>query len=230
MKEYITEFLNRFFPNIVELQRYLFTSIKETLIMIVITGAIGLTLGLIVGIVLVTTGKDGLYENLKFHNVLEKIVNIVRSIPFVILIALLVTFTRFLVGTSIGVKGAIVPMVIGIIPLGSRLTEQALSEMDKGVMEAAKAMGISKTYIIFHVLIPESLPGLIRALVTCFISLIGLTAMAGSVGGGGVGSFAIRYGYNRYMTDVTIVCVLFLLILVSIVQGIGNRAVNKLTH
>ncbi len=230
MKEYITEFLNRFFPNIVELQRYLFTSIKETLIMIVITGAIGLTLGLIVGVVLVTTGKDGLYENLKFHNVLEKIVNIVRSIPFVILIALLVTFTRFLVGTSIGVKGAIVPMVIGIIPLGSRLTEQALSEMDKGVMEAAKAMGISKTYIIFHVLIPESLPGLIRALVTCFISLIGLTAMAGSVGGGGVGSFAIRYGYNRYMTDVTIVCVLFLLILVSIVQGIGNRAVNKLTH
>ena len=230
MKEYITEFLNRFFPNIVELQRYLFTSIKETLIMIVITGAIGLTLGLIVGIVLVTTGRDGLYENLKFHNVLEKIVNIVRSIPFVILIALLVTFTRFLVGTSIGVKGAIVPMVIGIIPLGSRLTEQALSEMDKGVMEAAKAMGISKTYIIFHVLIPESLPGLIRALVTCFISLIGLTAMAGSVGGGGVGSFAIRYGYNRYMTDVTIVCVLFLLILVSIVQGIGNRAVNKLTH
>ena len=230
MKEYITEFLNRFFPNIVELQRYMFTSIKETLIMIVITGAIGLTLGLIVGVVLVTTGKDGLYENLKFHNVLEKIVNIVRSIPFVILIALLVTFTRFLVGTSIGVKGAIVPMVIGIIPLGSRLTEQALSEMDKGVMEAAKAMGISKTYIIFHVLIPESLPGLIRALVTCFISLIGLTAMAGSVGGGGVGSFAIRYGYNRYMTDVTIVCVLFLLILVSIVQGIGNRAVNKLTH
>lgn len=230
MKEYITEFLNRFFPNIVELQRYLFTSIKETLIMIVITGTIGLTLGLIVGVVLVTTGKDGLYENLKFHNVLEKIVNIVRSIPFVILIALLVTFTRFLVGTSIGVKGAIVPMVIGIIPLGSRLTEQALSEMDKGVMEAAKAMGISKTYIIFHVLIPESLPGLIRALVTCFISLIGLTAMAGSVGGGGVGSFAIRYGYNRYMTDVTIVCVLFLLILVSIVQGIGNRAVNKLTH
>ena len=230
MKEYITEFLNRFFPNIVELQRYLFTSIKETLIMIVITGAIGLTLGLIVGVVLVTTGKDGLYENLKFHNVLEKIVNIVRSIPFVILIALLVTFTRFLVGTSIGVKGAIVPMVIGIIPLGSRLTEQALSEMDKGVMEATKAMGISKTYIIFHVLIPESLPGLIRALVTCFISLIGLTAMAGSVGGGGVGSFAIRYGYNRYMTDVTIVCVLFLLILVSIVQGIGNRAVNKLTH
>ncbi|MBO7355337.1 MAG: ABC transporter permease [Lachnospiraceae bacterium] len=230
MKEFTAEFLNRFFPNIVELQRYLYTSIKETAIMIVITGAIGLTLGLFFGIVLVTTGKGGLYENLRFHNILEKIVNIVRSIPFVILIALLVTFTRFLVGTAIGVKGAIVPMVIGIIPLGSRLTEQALSEMDKGVMEAALAMGISKPYIIFHVLIPESLPGLIRALVTCFISLIGLTAMAGSVGGGGVGSFAIRYGYNRYMTDVTIVCVLFLLILVSIVQGIGNRAVSKLTH
>ncbi len=226
----MNEFLLKYFPNVVELQDYFFTSIKETAIMVVITGIIGLTLGVITGIILVVTDKDGLYENGILHDTLSRVVNIVRSIPFVIQIALMVTFTRFLVGTAIGVKGAIVPMVVGIIPLASRLTEQALLEMDKGVIEAARSMGISRPYLIFHVLIPESLPGLIRAVVTCFISLLGLTAMAGSVGGGGIGSFAIRYGYNRYMTDVTIVCVLFLLILVNIIQGIGNRAADRLTH
>ncbi len=226
----MNEFLLKYFPNVVELQYYFFTSIKETAIMVVITGIIGLTLGVITGIILVVTDKDGLYENGILHDTLSRVVNIVRSIPFVIQIALMVTFTRFLVGTAIGVKGAIVPMVVGIIPLASRLTEQALLEMDKGVIEAARSMGISRPYLIFHVLIPESLPGLIRAVVTCFISLLGLTAMAGSVGGGGIGSFAIRYGYNRYMTDVTIVCVLFLLILVNIIQGIGNRAADRLTH
>ncbi|MBE5859252.1 MAG: ABC transporter permease [Butyrivibrio sp.] len=226
----MNELMIKYFPNVYELNNYFFQSMKETAVMVAITGIIGLTLGLFTGIILVVTDKDGLYENGLVHNTLSRIVNIIRSIPFVILIALMVTFTRFLVGTAIGVKGAIVPMVVGVIPLSSRLTEQALLEMDKGVIEATRSMGISRPYIIIHVLISESLPGLIRAIVTGFISLIGLTAMAGSVGGGGIGSFAIRYGYNRYMTDVTIVCVLFLLLMVSIIQGIGNKAADKLTH
>ena len=226
----MSEWIMKYLPNVCELQDYFFQSIKETFIMVIITGIIGLTLGVTTGIVLVVTENGGLYENKRVHGILSRLVNVIRSIPFVILIALMVNFTRFLVGTAIGGKGAIVPMVVGIIPLSSRLTEQALLEMDRGVIEATRSMGISRPYLIFHVLIPESLPGLIRAVVTCFISLIGLTAMAGSVGGGGIGSFAIRYGYNRYMTDVTLVCVLFLLLLVSIVQGLGNRAADKLTH
>ena len=226
----MNELMIKYFPNVYELNNYFFQSMKETAVMVAITGIIGLTLGVFTGIILVVTDKDGLYENGLVHNTLSRIVNIIRSIPFVILIALMVTFTRFLVGTAIGVKGAIVPMVVGVIPLSSRLTEQALLEMDKGVIEATRSMGISRPYIIIHVLISESLPGLIRAIVTGFISLIGLTAMAGSVGGGGIGSFAIRYGYNRYMTDVTIVCVLFLLLMVSIIQGLGNKAADKLTH
>ncbi|MCR4690742.1 MAG: ABC transporter permease [Lachnospiraceae bacterium] len=224
------ELLIRYLPNVFELQDYFLQSIKETAIMVLITGAIGLSLGVITGIILVVTDKGGLYENSTVHSLLGRVINVVRSIPFVILIALMVTFTRFLVGTAIGVKGAIVPMVVGVIPLASRLTEQALLETDPGVLEAGRSMGISRGYLIRHVMIPEALPGLIRAVVTCFISLIGLTAMAGSVGGGGIGSFAIRYGYNRYMEDVTIVCVLFLLILVSIIQSLGNRAADRLTH
>ncbi|GHU53110.1 ABC transporter permease [Clostridia bacterium] len=226
----MNEFFISLFPNVYELHRDLIKSVRDTFIMVGISGAIGITLGMIFGILLVSTAKGGLYEKKPLNSVVDKIINTARSIPFVILIALLVGFTRFVVGTSIGIRGAIVPMVIGIIPLTSRMTEQALLEVDKGVIEAARSMGLSRMYIIFHVLLPESMPSLIRSLVTSFISLIGLSTMAGTVGGGGIGNFAIRYGYSRYMQDITVVTVILLLIIVNIVQGVGNAAAKKATH
>ena len=163
------EFLIELFPNVYEMFGDLLDSIWQTFVMVGIAGIFGITIGTLLGISLVVSAKGGLYENDLFNNILGKIVNTIRSIPFVILIALMVSFTRFLVGTSIGVRGAIVPMVAGIIPLVTRMTEQALLEVDPGVMEAARSMGISRPYIIVHILLQESLPGLLRSLVTSFI-------------------------------------------------------------
>lgn len=222
--------IQQLLPNVLEYADDMYKAFGETLIMVLISGSIGLLSGLLLGIVLVITADGGLYENKPLHKVLETVINIFRSIPFVILVALLVSFTRALVGTSIGIKGAIVPMVVGIVPFISRLIEQALLEVDKGVIEAAKAMGISKSYIVFHILIPEAKPGLIRSFVTATISLIGLSAMAGTVGGGGIGSFAVRYGYSRYMNDITFVTVVILVLGVNIIQSLGNRVAIKITH
>ncbi len=222
--------IGRIFPNVLEYGNDMVVAFKETVIMVLIAGAIGLLAGLILAIILVITREDGLYHNNVLHRILETIINIFRSIPFVILVAMLVSFTRFLMGTSIGIKGAIVPMVIGIVPFISRLAEQALLEVDSGVIEAARAMGISKRYIVFHILIPEARPGLIRSFITSTISLIGLSTMAGTVGGGGIGSFAVRYGYSRYMNDITFVTVVILVLSVNIIQSLGNRAAKKITH
>ncbi|MBR3104727.1 MAG: ABC transporter permease [Lachnospiraceae bacterium] len=222
--------IQQLLPNVFEYAEDMYKAFGETLIMVLISGSIGLLSGLLLGIILVITADGGLYENKPLHKILETVINIFRSIPFVILVALLVSFTRALVGTSIGIKGAIVPMVVGIVPFISRLIEQALLEVDNGVIEAAKAMGISKSYIVFHILIPEARPGLIRSFVTATISLIGLSAMAGTVGGGGIGSFAVRYGYSRYMNDITFVTVVILILGVNIIQSLGNRVAIKISH
>lgn len=226
----MNELLLKLFPNVIELHSSLLESIWQTFVMVSISGVLGLLLGTAAGILLVVTASGGIYEHKLIHSIFGKVINIFRSIPFVILIAFLVSFTRFLVGTSIGIPGAIVPMVIGIIPFVSRLIEQALLEVDPGVIEAARSMGISRKYIITHILIPEALPGILRTLVTSIISLIGLSAMAGTVGGGGLGNFAIRYGYSRYMNDVTIVTVVILLLIVNLIQSGGNRIAKKITH
>jgi D-methionine transport system permease protein len=219
-----------YFPNVVEMWQDLLKSLGETLVMVGISGALSMFLGVLLGIVLVVSAEGGLYENKGFNSVTGKLINVFRSIPFVILIALMVPFTRLVVGTSIGLRGAILPMVVGIVPFISRVMEQALCEVDKGVIEAARAMGISKPYIVVHILIQESLPGIVRAVVISFISLIGFSAMAGAVGGGGLGSFAIRYGYARYMLDITVVTVLILLLMVNVLQGLGNFIAKKMTH
>lgn len=225
----MNEFLETLFPHVILYREELLIAILETFEMVLIAGAFSLTIGMILGIVLTVTDSGGLYENRVVFNILDKIINSIRSMPFIILMALLVGFTRWLVGTSIGLKGAIVPMTVGSIPFTTRMIYQTLIETDKGVIEAARAMGISRLYIIIHVIIPESRPGLIRALVTCIISLIGLSAMAGTVGGGGIGSFAIRYGYTRYWQDITVVTVIILLILINIIQSIGNYLAAKAT-
>lgn len=217
-------------PNVVDRQENLIEAILDTLVMIGISGIISITFGLILGIILVVTSQRHIFENKIINNTLGKIIDVFRSIPFVILLALMLPITRFLVGTSIGIKGAVVPMIIGIIPFIARLIEQALSEIDMGVIEAAKSMGISRIAIIWRVMIKEGMPGIVRAVVISSISLIGLSAMAGTVGGGGLGDFAIRYGYARFMTDITIVTVLILLIMVSIVQNLGNFIIKRIIH
>lgn len=222
--------INSLFPNVIKYHTKLLDSTIDTLIMVIVSAAIAIILGSILGIMLVITSKNKLYENIKFNNILGKVINAFRSIPFVIIITLILPFTKFIVGTSIGVKGAIVPMIIGSTPFIARQIEQALSEVDNGVIEAARAMGMSKVYIIYRVLIREGMPGIIRALIISIISLINLSAMAGTVGGGGIGDFAIRYGYSQYMTDITIVTVLILLILVTAVQGTGNLVLKKIAH
>lgn len=230
MIESIVAWADVHMPNVVYLWEDLWESVVQTLIMLGIAGAFSLVLGVLLGILLVVTADGGLYVHPVFHSALSKIINVFRSLPFVILIALLVPVTRYLVGTSIGIRGTILPLVLGIIPFMSRLVEQALADVDPVVIEMAQSMGLSRRYIVLHVLLKESLPGLTRALVTTTISLLGLTTMAGAVGGGGVGSFAIRYGYNRFMNDITLVTVVILLIFVNVIQGIGNLIIKKLTH
>lgn len=222
--------LERYIPNVLQFRDRLFVSTRDTLIMVFVAATIAIFLGTILGILLVVTGEGKMYENKRVNNILGKIINIFRSIPFVILITLFLPFTKIIVGTSIGVKGAIVPMILANIPFMARQVEQALAEVDNGVIEAARAMGMSKNYIIRRVLLKEGIGGITRAIVISVISLINLSAMAGTVGGGGLGDFAIRYGYGQFMTDITVVTVLILLLMVSVVQGIGNLAVRRLTH
>jgi len=226
----LSELLTRIMPNVMEHYSDLLLATGETLIMVLIAGIISVILGALLGIALVVTGTGQLYENKTVNNFLGKIINTVRSVPFIILLALLVPFTRLIVSTSIGLKGALVPMIVGITPFISRQIEQAIIEVDKGVIEAAQAMGLSKPQIIVRVMLREAMPGIIRALVICIINLIGLSAMAGTVGGGGLGDFAIRYGYTQYMQDITVVTVLILLLLVNSIQGLGNYVIGKLSH
>ena len=224
------ETIERLFPNVIKYSDKLIQSTIDTLVMVSVSAIIAIILGLILGVMLVVTSKGKLYENSKINSILGKVINIFRSIPFVIIITLFLPFTKFIVGTSIGIKGAVVPMIAGIVPFIARQIEQALAEVDNGVVEAARSMGMSRFYIVHRVLIREGMPGIVRALVISLISLINLSAMAGTVGGGGLVDFAIRYGYAQYMTDITIVTVIILLIFVSIVQGVGNLYIKHITH
>ncbi len=224
------EILLKYIPNVLNAKGEIVEAVYQTLTMVSISGAISLVVGVLLGVVLVVTRKGGILENTPVNNVLDKIINVFRSIPFIILIALLIPLTRAIVGTAIGIKGAIVPLVVGTVPFFARQIESALSEVDKGIIEAAQAMGSGPIDIIFRVYLREGLPGIIRGVTITFISLIGSSAIAGSVGGGGLGDLAIRYGYQRFQTDITFVTVIILLILVSIIQGVGNILIKKISH
>lgn len=218
------------FPNLVNFFDRFTTAIGATLVMVSVAAVFSIVIGTFMGILLVVTNKGKLYENLKFYNIYGKFVNVLRSIPFVLLITLLLPVTRSIVGTTIGVKGAIVPMVIGNLGFTARLVEQGLAEVDNGVVEAARSMGLSNPYIIWRVLLKEGLPGLARGYVMSIVNLINTSAMAGTVGGGGLGDFAIRYGYAQYMTDITVVTIIILLLLVFLVQASGDRLVKASSH
>ena len=194
----------------------------DTLIMVGISGFIAGVLGIALGVTLVVTREGNILENKLVYLILDKIVNVFRSIPFIILAMLLIPFTRFIIGTTIGIPGAIVPLVVATVPFFSRQVQLALTEVDKGVIEASVAMGCTPLEIIFRVYLKEGLPSLIRAGSLTIISLIGLTTMAGAFGAGGIGNVAISRGYNRFQGDVIVVSTLIMLIVVFICQAIGD--------
>ena len=224
------EFLNTYFGNVMAKLPDFYGSILDTLRMTGRAGAIAFVGGMFLGVVLTVTKEGGILQAKALYQVLDKIINFFRSIPFIILLAALIPLTRLISGTAIGVEGAIVPLVCGTIPFFARQIESALAEMDPGLVEAALSMGSSPVEIIFRVYLKECIPGIVRAVTITAISLIGLTAMAGAVGAGGLGDFAIRFGYQRNQTDVTLASILVLAGLVSVIQLAGNMAAKKHTH
>ncbi len=224
------EFLIRIFPNVMSKLPGFYESIYETIVMVGWSGSISFIFGLILGICLTVTKKGGILQNNVIFKILDTVINFLRSIPFVILLASLITLTRLISGTSIGVEGAIVPLVFGTVPFFSRQIETALAELDPGLVEAAQSMGSGPMEIIFRVYLKECIPGIVRGTTITAISLIGLTAMAGAVGAGGLGDFAIRFGYQRNQIDVTYASVIVLVLMVSIIQIIGNIVVKKNSH
>jgi len=224
------EILVKLIPNVMRKPGELLTSIFQTLVMVGVSGSISFCIGLVIGVLLVTTTSGGILQNKGVFMFFDRTINFFRSIPFIILLAALIPLTRLVVGTAIGVKGAILPLVFGTVPFFSRQIESALAEVDGGIIEAAKSMGSSPLGIIFRVYLRESIPSIARATTITMVSLTGLTAMAGAVGAGGLGDFAIRYGHQRNQFDVTVVTVLVLLVLVSLIQGMGSLIVKRTTH
>ena len=185
-------------------------------------------LGIPIGVAVVATDKDGLSPNKGVNMVLGWVVNIGRSIPFIILLVAIIPFTRLLVGTSLGIRGALVPLVVASAPFVGRMVEQSLKEVDPGLVEAAHSFGASNAQIIFKVLLREALPSLIRGVAITAIAVFGYTAMAGTVGAGGLGDIAIRYGYQRYQTDIMIATIVISIVLVQLIQSVGDFAARKL--
>lgn len=224
------ELLNKWIPNVMERLPDFWQAIGDTLLMVVWSGAISFVLGLALGVVVTVTRPGGILENRVVYQLLDKLINFIRSIPFIILLTAVMPLSRLIMGTAIYVRGAIVPLVFGTVPFFTRQVESALAQVDKGLVEAALAMGSSPLEIVFRVYLRESIAAIARGTTITLISLIGLTAMAGVVGAGGLGDFAIRYGHDRNMTDVTYVTVLVVFLLVSLIQFIGGRIVKKNTH
>ncbi|GGY02348.1 D-methionine ABC transporter [Paludibacterium paludis] len=189
-----------------------------------------LVIGLPLGIWLFLASPGQLLERPRLYATLSVIVNILRSLPFVILLIVMIPLTVLLIGTSIGVGGAIPPLVAGAAPFFARLVENVLREVDRGVVEASQSMGATTRQIILHVLLPEALPGLIGAATVTTVALVGYTAMSGVIGGGGLGDLAVRYGYQRFQTDVMAVTVVLLLVLVQCLQSAGDRLVRRFTR
>lgn len=201
----------------------LLTATGETLYMVLAAGGIAILAGLPLGVILVVTRHNHILANPHLHYLLESIVNITRSIPFIILLIALIPLTRLITGTSIGTNAAVIPLSIAAIPFFARLVENALSEVNPGLLDAGIAMGASPWQIISYILLPESLPALINSLTVTLVNLVGYSAMAGAIGGGGLGDLAIRYGYQRFETSVMLITVIILLLLVQLLQMSGDK-------
>ncbi|ECP5270250.1 ABC transporter permease [Campylobacter lari] len=203
-------------------ENILYPALLETLYMSFTATFLAFLIALIPAIVLTVTDKGGLWENKSIYSVLDFIINILRSFPFLVLIVVLSPFTKYLIGISIGTTATIVPLTIGIAPYLAKMIESAFKEIDPAIIEAARSYGASKTQIIFKVMLSEALPSIINGITMILIIVIGFSAMAGTVGGGGLGDVAIRYGYERFRTDIMIQTVVVLIVLVQIIQFIGN--------
>lgn len=203
-------------------ENILYPALLETLYMSFTATFLAFLIALIPAIVLTVTDKGGLWENKSIYSVLDFIINILRSFPFLVLIVVLSPFTKYLIGISIGTTATIVPLTIGIAPYLAKMIESAFKEIDPAIIEAARSYGASKAQIIFKVMFSEALPSIINGITLILIIVIGFSAMAGTVGGGGLGDVAIRYGYERFRTDIMIQTVVILIVLVQIVQFIGN--------
>lgn len=224
----MVKIIYKYFENVIKYSDEMIRAIGETLVMVSVAGIISTMIGLLMGIILVVTKKDGILENRLINNILGKFINIFRSIPFVILLAALIPVTRFFMGTTIGLKGAIVPLVFGSAPFVARQIESALLGVDAGVIEAAHSMGSTPFEIIYRVLLREALPEIIYSLIITTVSLIGFSAVAGTVGGGGLGDFAIRYGYQHFKTDIMIVTIVILVALITAIQWSGEKILSKI--
>jgi D-methionine transport system permease protein len=202
---------------------------QETLIMVFASTFLSVILGFIPAIILTVTASDGLRPNKVIYGILDLLVNIFRSFPFIILMVIIIPFTRAIAGKSYGVKAAIVPLTVSAIPFVARIIESALREVDPGVIEAAKSFGASNLQIIFKVMIKEAVPAIVSGVTLTIISIIGYSAMGGAIGAGGLGDVAIRYGYQRYETDMMVATCIILIVLVQGLQALGNYLYGKLS-
>ena len=206
------------------------TSLWETAIMVGVSGLVGALLGIPLGVYLHLSGPGGVLENLAVNRVVGTLVNAVRSTPFIILLVAIIPFTRLVTGSSIGTAAAVVPLTVAAAPFIARLIETALREVDRGLVEAALAMGATTRQIVFKVLLPEALPGIVAALTISLVSLTGYSAMAGAIGGGGLGDLGIRYGYQRFLPEVMLAVVLVLIVFVQALQSAGDAVVRRISH
>ncbi|MBQ1482268.1 MAG: ABC transporter permease [Erysipelotrichaceae bacterium] len=207
----------------------IWTSFQQTLYMVFWSTLFSVILGFIPAVILTLTAPDGLRPNKVVYETLSLIVNIFRSFPFIILLVIIIPFTRFLMGKAIGTRAAIVPLTVSAIPYIARIFETSLRETDPGVIEAARSFGANDWQILLRVYIKESIPRMLNGVILLIISLVGYSAMAGTAGGGGIGDLAIRYGYQQYKTDILIVCSVILIIFVQAVQMLGNYLYKKLS-
>ena len=210
-----------------EIIKLMLQGIEETFYMVAVATVIGGIIGIPLGITLVTTSKGHILENRFINQILGTIVNIIRSIPFIILMVAIIPLTRLIAGTSIGTTAACVPLTIVAIPFLSRLVETSIRDVDFGLVEAAESMGATPFQIIRKVLIPEALPTIINNITVLIVNLIGVSAMAGAIGGGGLGDIAIRYGYQRFRPDVMLATIIILIVVVNVIQAGGDFASRK---
>ncbi len=222
--------MNQWFPHVLTMKQQMIQATLETLYMTGISALVAGILGLATGVLLVVSQEGGISQDRFVYVLLDKVVNLLRSIPFIILLAVISPLTSFLLGTTVGTTAALVPLIVGIFPFYARQIQNALQEIDPGVIEAAQAMGTSSMTIIFRVYLREGLADVIRVSIVTIISLIGLTTMSGAIGGGGLGDIAISIGYARFQNDVTVVCMIILLALVFLIQFIGDRLATHFTR
>ena len=206
------------------------TSLWETIVMVGVSGVLGALIGIPMGVFLRLTDQGGVLENSPLNNTVGWVVNAVRSTPFIILLVAIIPFTRLVTGSSIGTAAAVVPLTLAAAPFIARLVETALREVDNGLVEAAQSMGATTGQIVWKVLLPEALPGIVAGLTISFVSLTGYSAMAGAVGGGGLGDLGIRYGYQRFLPDIMLAVVVVLIFFVQAIQSLGDWAVRRLSH